>query len=59
MSTPPRIRGLVEKLERAVILQCRAKPADKAMRKQEVLTARLNVLRAFAMIAAAPAQGGE
>lgn len=58
MSTPPRIRGLVEKLERAVILQYRAKPADKTMRKQEVLTARLNVLRAFAMIAA-PAQGGE
>lgn len=57
MSTPPRIRGLVEKLERAVTLYCRARPIDKPMRKQEVLTARMNVLRAFALIAAAPAQG--
>lgn len=49
--TPPRIRGLVEKLERAVTLYCRARPIDKPLRKQEVLTARLEVLRAFAVVA--------
>lgn len=51
MSTPPRIRGLVDRFEQAVIRCAHAKAADKPMRKQEVLTARLEVLRAFALVA--------
>lgn len=54
MSTPPRIRGLVDKFELAVKKYCHAKGIDKPMRRQEMLTARMDVLKAFALVAAAP-----
>ena len=54
MSTPPRIRGLVDKLERAVRMQIYAKPADKRARKNDVLQAKMDLLRAFAVIADKP-----
>lgn len=54
MSTPPRIRGLVDKFESAVKKYCHAKWVDKPMRRQEMLTARMDVLRAFALVAGAP-----
>jgi hypothetical protein len=52
--TPPRIRGLVDKLERAVRMEIYAKPADKRSRKNEVLEAKMELLRAFAIIAKSP-----
>ena len=48
--TPPRIRGLVDKLERAVELKVRAKPADKPARKHDALTAKMNLLEAFSVV---------
>lgn len=48
--TPPRIRGLVDRLERAVEFKMRAKQADKAARKHDVLTAKMELLRAFEVI---------
>lgn len=48
--TPPRIRGLVDKLDRAVRLEVYAKPAEKRARKNETLKAKMALLRAFALI---------
>ena len=48
--TPPRVRGLVDKLERAIRLQMRAKPEDRALRKHEVNTARLELLKAISIL---------
>ncbi len=53
MATPPRIRGLVDKLERAVRMHCHARKDTKAARKQEVTTAKLELLRAIAIVAGA------
>ncbi len=55
MITPPRIRGLVDNLERAVRMQIYAKPADKRARKNDVLQAKMDLLRAFAVVAEKPA----
>jgi len=52
--TPPRIRGLVDKLERAVEFKMRAKPADKAARKHDVLVAKMELLRAFEVVSGGP-----
>ncbi|MBX6221385.1 hypothetical protein ISD48_26005 [Pseudomonas aeruginosa] len=59
MSTPPRIRGLVERLELAVKKHCHAKGVEKQIRKQEMLQARLEVLRAFAVVATQPKGEGQ
>lgn len=48
--TPPRIRGLVDKLERAVEFKMRAKHEDRAARKHDVLVAKMELLRAFEVI---------
>lgn len=50
MSTPPRIRGLVDGLERAVRMQIYAKREDKKQRKHEVLQAKMAILKAFAVL---------
>ncbi len=54
MSTPPRIRGLVDRLEMAVKLYCYAKGSDKPFRKQEITTAKLELIRTFAILGAKP-----
>lgn len=54
MSTPPRIRGLVDGLERAVRMYMYAKREDKNQRKQEVLQAKMAILRAFAILQTPP-----
>ena len=56
MSTPPRIRGLVDRLEHAVRMQMYAKREDKKQRKQEVLQAKMAILRAFALLSQPSAQ---
>ena len=56
MSTPPRIRGLVDRLEHAVRMQMYAKREDKKQRKQEVLQAKMALLRAFALLSQPSAQ---
>lgn len=50
MNTPPRVRGLVDKLERAVRMEIYAKPEDKRARKSEVALAKVELLRAFALL---------
>jgi hypothetical protein len=50
MSTPPRIRGLVDKLERAVKMQLWAKQSEKSARKADVLSAKMDILKAFALL---------
>jgi hypothetical protein len=57
--TPPRIRGLVDKLERAVRMEIYAKPADKRTRKNEVLQAKMELLKAFAIFAQRPVNPAE
>lgn len=49
-TTPPRILGLVGKLERAITLKLRAKDSQKSQRKHEVNTARFELIKAFAII---------
>lgn len=51
METPPRIRGLVDRLERAVRLHCYASGEDKPHRKHALNLARLKLFRAIAVIA--------
>lgn len=51
MSTPPRIRGLVDRLEYAVTVYCRCKREEKHAKKQAVTMAKLDLLRAFALVA--------
>lgn len=53
MSTPPRIRGLVDKLDKAVRMEIYAKQADKRSRKHEVLQAKMEILKAFAVVSGA------
>jgi len=50
MSKPPRIRGLVDRLERAVRMKIYGKPEDKKQREHEVLEAKMAILRAFALL---------
>lgn len=50
MTTPPRIRGLVDQLDKAVRMEVYANPADKRARKNETLRAKMALLRAFALI---------
>lgn len=50
MSTPPRIRGLVDGLERAVRMEIYAKRDKKRERKNETLKAKLALLRAFSIL---------
>lgn len=55
--TPPRLRGLVDRYERAVFLFARAKhPETKAMRKGEMIKAKIELLRAIAIIAGSEAK---
>lgn len=49
--TPPRLRGLVDKLEKAVRMEYRAPKDQRAIRKQETLTAKLELIRAIAIVA--------
>lgn len=58
--TPPRIRGLVDKLERAVRMEMYAKGPDKRARKHEVLEAKMALLKAFALVSgASDGKGGD
>ena len=50
MSTPPRLRGLVDRLEKAVRMEMYAKKEDKRKRKHEVLEAKMAILRTFAVL---------
>lgn len=51
MSTPPRIRGLVDRLEYAVTVYCRCKREEKPAKKHAVTLAKMNLIRAFALVA--------
>ena len=59
MSTPPRIRGLVDKLEHAVRMYMYAKREDKKQRKHEVFEAKMAILRAFAILQTPPKEKKE
>jgi len=48
--TPPRIRGLVDKLEHAVRMHIYASSKAKPTAKAEVLKAKMDLLRAFALV---------
>ncbi len=48
--TPPRLRGMVDGLERLVRMEIYAKPEDKRMRKHEVLMAKMRIIKAFAAL---------
>lgn len=50
MITPPRIRGLVQKLERAVRMEFHDK-ANRPRRKSETAVARVELLRAISLLA--------
>lgn len=50
--TPPRVRGLVDKLERAVRMEIYAKANEKHKRKHDVVMAKIELLKAFAVISA-------
>ncbi|MBB3017623.1 hypothetical protein FHR70_000663 [Microvirga lupini] len=54
--TPPRLRGLVDGLERAVRMEYRCPKAQRSTRKQETLAAKLRLLQAIAVIAKEPCQ---
>ncbi len=49
--TPPRIRGLVDGLERAIRMEYRSPKDQRAARKKETLAAKLRLLNAFAVVA--------
>lgn len=48
--TPPRIRGLVDRLDRAVRLHMYASAQAKPEAKDAVLKAKMDILRAFAVV---------
>lgn len=48
--TPPRIRGLVDGLERAVRMEYRSPKDQRSVRKQDTLAAKMRLLRAFAVV---------
>lgn len=48
--TPPRLRGLVDKLEKAVRMEYRTPKEQRSMRKHQTLEAKMNLLRAIAVI---------
>lgn len=50
--TPPRLRGMVDGLERCVKMEIYAKPEDKQRRKHETLQAKMRILKAFATLSA-------
>ncbi len=49
--TPPRLRGLVDKLEKAVRMEYRSPQEQRTARKQQTQEAKMNLLRAIAVIA--------
>lgn len=49
--TPPCLRGLVDKLEKAVRMEYRTPKEQRATRKQQTQEAKMNLLRAIAVIA--------
>lgn len=51
MSTPPRVRGLVDRFQLAVKKYEHAKGETKVLRKSELAQAKLDLLRAIAIIA--------
>ena len=51
--TPPRLRGLVDKFERAIRVQMRAKTSEKTEVKHAVNVARLELLKAISIIGGA------
>lgn len=55
MSTPPRLRGLVSRFEKAVRMEFHDKP-NRQRRKSETNLARLELLRAMALLAQQPRQ---
>lgn len=57
MSTPPRVRGLVDRFQLAVKKYEHAKGDVKVLRKSELARAKLELLRAIAVIAGPSAQG--
>lgn len=58
--TPPRLRGLVDKLEKAVRMEYRAPKEQRTTRKQQTQEAKMNLLRAIAVIAMeSPSKSGE
>lgn len=57
MSTPPRIRGLVDRFQLAVKKFEHAKGEQKIQRKSEMAKAKIELLRAIAVIAGPSAQG--
>lgn len=58
--TPPRLRGLVDKLEKAVRMEYRTPKEQRAARKQQTQEAKMDLLRAIAVIAMeSPSKSGE
>lgn len=53
MSTPPRLRGLVDRLEKSIRLEYRDR-ANRQQRKSETALAKVELLRAIALICQPP-----